>query len=192
MKRMSPAYNARRNRSTRFRNLPAFIVSYHYLPNDIRRTSRSLCLVTGKHLSRKVEPRLLLTENKLTASTGLTGKRVVVCEDEGLTIIQFVSVLAKTGLEVAGIAVTGKEAVDLVLQERPDFVIMDINMPALNGIEAVRRILAEFQTHIIMVTAYSDAAHLEEALSAGAAGYLVKPVSSGELVDALVEVYRAA
>ena len=115
----------------------------------------------------------------------LTGRRVVVADDEGVTVLQLSKMLAKHGMEVVGIARDGQEAVNLVLMERPEIVMMDITMPVLDGLEAARRILAEYKTCIVMLTAYSDDATIEEAFAAGASGFIVKPVDSGYLPQAL-------
>jgi YesN/AraC family two-component response regulator len=100
--------------------------------------------------------------------------------------MQFGAALTSAGLRIVGTAVNGEEAVAIVLQERPDFVLMDINMPVLSGIDAVKAIMAEFRTRIVIITAYNDHEHLDAALSAGAVGYLTKPVTSHDIIDALV------
>ncbi len=117
----------------------------------------------------------------------LRGKHAVVVEDEGVTQMQLRRILSRAGLRVVGSATSGEEAVRIVLREQPDLVLMDITMPgAINGLEATRRILREFSTCVVMVTAYSE--HREEADSIGASGYVVKPVSSDTL---LPEMERA-
>ncbi len=117
----------------------------------------------------------------------LAGKRVVVCEDEGITVLQLARVLTHAGMVVVGCAVDGEEAVEFVLRQRPDVVIMDINMPRMNGIEAMRRIMAVHRPAVIMLTAFADELHLEEALKAGAVGYIVKPVMGDELIGLIEE-----
>ena len=121
----------------------------------------------------------------MPAEIDLTGRRVVVVDDEAIIVLQLSKFLPKHGLEVVGCARDGQEAVNLVLMERPEIVLMDITMPVLDGLEATRRILAEFKTCIVMLTAYSDKAMIEEAFAAGASGYIVKPVDSGSLPEAL-------
>jgi response regulator NasT len=103
--------------------------------------------------------------------------RVLVCEDEGLTALRLRKVLMGLGYEVVGQARDGEEAVYLAERLRPDIILMDVHMPELDGIEAMRRIMRECPTTVVMLTAYSDRDLVQRALSAGASGYLVKPVA---------------
>ncbi len=119
----------------------------------------------------------------------LRGKRVAVVEDEGITQIQLRNILAHAGLTVVGSARTGEEGVELVLRERPELVIMDIKMPgAIDGIEAARRILAQFHTCIVMLTAYRE--RQDEAREIGACGYVVKPVIRTTLIPQLEQALK--
>ncbi len=119
----------------------------------------------------------------------LKGKSAVVVEDEGITQMQLQSILARAGLRVLGRARNGEEGVRVVLQERPDVVLMDINMPGeFDGLEAARRILAEFDTCIVMITAYDD--FRQEAEQSGTCGYILKPVNSAMLMTALEDAWR--
>jgi AmiR/NasT family two-component response regulator len=115
----------------------------------------------------------------------LQGKRVVVCEDEGITVMQLQKVLPKMGMEVVGVATEGRAAVDLVCRVKPDIVLMDITMQGMDGLEATRRIMHEQPTCIVMLTAYSDAENIEKARIYGAAGYMQKPIDSAAIVKAL-------
>jgi response regulator NasT len=121
--------------------------------------------------------------------TGLAGKRVVIVEDEGVTQMQLHRVLKMAGLTVAGFAVTGEQAVEVTLREKPDIVLMDIQMPgAMNGLEAAEAILRTTRTCVVMLTAYSE--HRERAEAIGASGYVLKPVDSYSLVPELVRAWR--
>ena len=113
------------------------------------------------------------------------GLRALICEDEGVTVMQWRKALQKAGFEVVGEAVEGEEGVRLAREAEPDFVIMDLNMPGMGGIEATRRIMAERPTPIIVLTAYSDDKSVDMALEAGACAYLVKPVASEQLIPAV-------
>jgi len=94
-------------------------------------------------------------------------------------------------LEVVGEAGDGEEAVQMASQLKPDVIIMDISMPKLNGIEATKRIKAlQPSVAILILTAYDYEQYIFPLLEAGAAGYLLKDVSSRELISAIETVYR--
>jgi DNA-binding NarL/FixJ family response regulator len=94
-------------------------------------------------------------------------------------------------MEVLAEAGNGREALDLIRQHQPDVVLMDIEMPELNGLEAVRQ-LAKESTKIrpLILSMYADEEHVWRALQAGAAGYLVKGGSLAELELAIRAVAR--
>ena len=76
-------------------------------------------------------------------------------------------------------------------KDRPAVVLMDINLPGMNGVECVRRLKQVApDTLIVMLTVYEDTENIFNALAAGAAGYLLKRTKSAELLEALREVYR--
>ena|ERR1044071_3263705 len=116
-------------------------------------------------------------------SASLAGKTVVICEDEGVTVLHLLKALSAAGMAVVGCAVNGAEAVKVALERRPDVILMDINMPEMDGIEAARRILDVYRPCIVMLTAYAEEKYLDRALSAGVSGYIVKPVYGAELLD---------
>jgi two-component system, response regulator PdtaR len=111
--------------------------------------------------------------------------RVLICEDEGLTVLRLRTSLTKLGYEVVGEAGDGEEAVAAAARLQPDAILMDVRMPRLDGIAATERIMRERPTPIIMITAYSERDLVEAALQAGASGYLVKPVSDEQIEPAL-------
>lgn len=84
----------------------------------------------------------------------------------------------------------GEEAIALYKEHRPDLVLMDIEMPGLDGIAATRRIKAfDEQARILILTTFGKEEYLRNALLAGAQGFLLKAVSSQELVDSIVKVH---
>ena len=94
-------------------------------------------------------------------------------------------------IEIVGEAETGREAVQLAKKLRPAVVVMDVAMPQLNGLEATRQILAALPaTKVIMLSAHADDAYVEQAIAAGAAGYLIKQASSHSLCEAIHEVEK--
>src|SRR5687767_1670491 len=117
----------------------------------------------------------------------LEGKRVVICEDEAVTQMQLRRALGRAGLQVVGIATNGKEAVETTLREKPDIVLMDIRMPVMDGITAARRIMEAFPVCMVMLTAFANDGYQEQANQLGAAGYIVKPITSDVLLPLLQE-----
>ena len=93
-------------------------------------------------------------------------------------------------LTVVGEAENGKEAVEKVAKLRPDVVLMDINMPEVNGIEATRRIKDRYpSTAVLVLSAYDDDPYVFALLEAGAAGYLLKNVRGEQLLSAIRSVH---
>src|SRR5271156_6616938 len=86
---------------------------------------------------------------------------------------------------------TAEAALECLPKDRPEVVLMDINLPGMNGVECVRRLKqARPETQVIMLTAYEDTENIFNALAAGASGYLLKRAPRAELLDALREVCR--
>jgi len=93
-------------------------------------------------------------------------------------------------LKVVGEAENGRQAVEKVAVLRPDVVLMDVDMPVLDGIEATRKIKASRPaTTVLVLSAYDDEQYVFAALDAGAAGYLLKDMRSGQLVEAVRSVH---
>lgn len=113
--------------------------------------------------------------------------RVVIADDHAMVRDGLRGMLASDRmLQVVGEASTGAEAVDLAHRLKPDLILMDIRMPDMDGLAATRRIKEEIpDTSIIMITIYDNPDYLLEAISAGAAGYLLKDVSRFELLQTI-------
>ncbi|WP_084962172.1 response regulator [Thermoactinospora rubra] len=112
---------------------------------------------------------------------------VLVADDQPTVRRAFTAVLsAAPDLTVVGAAADGLEAVRLARQHVPDVALMDIRMPELNGIEAVRRIAgAGLPTRAIMITTFDLDDYVYDALAAGASGFLLKDVTAAELTAAV-------
>jgi two-component system, response regulator PdtaR len=119
----------------------------------------------------------------------LLGKRIIIVEDEGITQMQLRRSLTKAGLQVVATANNGQTAVEVVLRERPDLVLMDIRMPIMDGLEAARRILQEYRVCIVMLTAFATEEYQEKAKELGACGYIHKPIITATLFSELQEAY---
>ncbi|NIR40633.1 MAG: response regulator [Actinobacteria bacterium] len=111
--------------------------------------------------------------------------RVVVAEDEAIIRLDLVETLRAEGYDVVADTGRGDEAVALVAQHGPDVALLDIKMPGLDGIEAARRITAERNTAVVILSAFSQRELIEQATEAGAMTYLVKPYQRGDLVPAI-------
>ncbi|MDA0171893.1 response regulator transcription factor [Solirubrobacter taibaiensis] len=88
-------------------------------------------------------------------------------------------------VELVGTAADGAEAIEKATQLRPDVVVMDLDMPRVDGIEATRKILAQLQTNVLVLTAFSDRARILGALEAGACGYLLKDAASEDVAEGI-------
>ena len=115
----------------------------------------------------------------------IAAHRALVAEDEGMTVMLLRRALTVAGFEVVGAAANGEQAVRLADELKPDFILMDVNMPGINGIEATRRIMAVRPIPIIVLTAYSEESLVDEAIEAGACAYLVKPITSEQIPPAV-------
>jgi DNA-binding NarL/FixJ family response regulator len=99
--------------------------------------------------------------------------------------------MGEDDITILGEAQTGREAVALAAQLHPRIVIMDLAMPRLNGAEATRQILkAAPTTKIIVLSTYGDDEHVQQALAAGAAAYLLKQTAAEDVVTAIREVKK--
>jgi AmiR/NasT family two-component response regulator len=115
----------------------------------------------------------------------VTGRRVVIAEDEALIRMDLREMLEEEGYVVLAEAADGEEAVALVTDHRPDVAILDVKMPRLDGISAAERIAAARIAPVVMLTAFSQRELVERARDAGAMAYLVKPFSKADLVPAI-------
>ncbi len=112
----------------------------------------------------------------------LAGKRALTVEDEGITQMQLTKILKAAGMEHVGLAMNGPQGVEIALKHRPELILMDINMPGeYNGLEAARRILREYNTCIVILTAYTDC--VDQAKALGVHGYVIKPLDRSTLLD---------
>ncbi|MDH4140249.1 MAG: response regulator [Coriobacteriia bacterium] len=111
--------------------------------------------------------------------------RVLIAEDEAIIRMDLREMLTEEGHEVVAEARDGAEAIDLAREHVPDVVFMDIEMPGTNGLEAARVIGEEGIAPVVIVTAFSQAAYVEEASQAGAMAYLVKPFAKHDIIPAM-------
>jgi DNA-binding NarL/FixJ family response regulator len=113
--------------------------------------------------------------------------RVLLADDHAVVRAGLEDLLRTTdGIEVVGIAADGDEAVRVAAERKPDVVLMDLEMPGLDGIQATRRLLGETtEAAVVILTSFSDRERILQALDAGAVGYLLKDAEPHELVAAI-------
>ncbi|GAA1382960.1 response regulator transcription factor [Kitasatospora putterlickiae] len=117
--------------------------------------------------------------------------RVVVAEDQGAVRAALVMILrAEPDLEVVGQAADGEEAVRLALELRPDVVLMDVQMPRLDGVSATRQVVAAGAAQVLVLTTFDLDEYVYGALRAGAAGFLLKDLEADALVEGIRTVAR--
>ena len=111
--------------------------------------------------------------------------RVLIADDEAIHNLALTTQLETLGHEVVGTATNGRQAVELARAEHPDLVFLDIRMPVMTGPEAAEQIAAEEPVPMIILSAYSDARTVEQAVRAPIFHYLVKPVDPDDLAPAI-------
>lgn len=98
---------------------------------------------------------------------------------------------AEPDLELVGEAEDGDQALQMVARLRPDLVLMDVSMPGLSGIDALRQVKEIMpETHVLILTIHEDESLMRRAFHAGASGYVVKRAAEAELIHAIRAVWR--
>jgi CheY-like chemotaxis protein len=112
-------------------------------------------------------------------------KRILVVEDNERNMYLITFILEKMG-HAALRAVTGEEGVEMAVRERPDLILMDIQLPGIDGLEATKRIRASAAAReipIVAVTSFAMAGDRERLLAAGCNGYIEKPIDPETIMD---------
>ena len=119
-------------------------------------------------------------------------KRIVVVEDNETNMYLINFILEKNGHEVIQ-AGTGEEGIELVAKEKPDLVIMDIDLPGIDGLETTRRIRkseSDGKISIVALTSYAMTGDREKALDAGCTGYIEKPINPETFMSQIEEYLK--
>jgi DNA-binding NarL/FixJ family response regulator len=117
--------------------------------------------------------------------------RVVVADDHSLFRDGLVSLLEAAGYEIVGQVGDGQAAVDMVLETRPDIVLLDLAMPVLDGHEALKQIHATApEVKIVVLTVSDEGTDLRRAIQAGAQGYLLKSLDADQFLELLAGLQK--
>lgn len=112
--------------------------------------------------------------------------RVLLVDDQPLLLSGFSLILStEPDIEVVGQATDGRQAIDAVARHRPDVVLMDVQMPVLDGIEATRVVVRDSEAKVVILTTFDRDDYLFDALQAGASGFLLKNAAANDLVEAI-------
>ncbi|MBD5452134.1 MAG: response regulator [Lachnospiraceae bacterium] len=116
-------------------------------------------------------------------------KNILIVDDAAFMRMMIKDILTKNGYNVAGEAENGKQAVDKYNEIKPDLVLMDITMPEMDGIQALKAIKgADPNATIIMCSAMGQQAMVIEAIQSGAKDFIVKPFQADRVLEALKKV----
>jgi two-component system chemotaxis response regulator CheY len=115
---------------------------------------------------------------------------ILVVDDSLIIRKTLTTELEKMGHTVVAKAKSGKEAIELYAQHMPDLVTMDITMPIMNGIDALKEIKKSYaDVNIIMVTSHGEEKLVMDAITSGAKGYVLKPINEEKLTNIISKIF---
>ena len=116
-------------------------------------------------------------------------KNILICDDAAFMRMMIKDILTKNGYNVAGEAENGAKAVEKYAELKPDLVLMDITMPEMDGIEALKKIKAsDPSASVIMCSAMGQQAMVIESIQSGAKDFIVKPFQQDRVLEAVRKV----
>ena len=116
-------------------------------------------------------------------------KNILICDDAAFMRMMIKDILTKNGYNVAGEAENGMKAVEKFKEVNPDLVLMDITMPEMNGIEALKEIMRiDAGAEIVMCSAMGQQAMVDESAQFGAKGFIAKPFHPEDVIKAVQKV----
>ena len=116
-------------------------------------------------------------------------KNILICDDAAFMRMMIKDILSKNGYNVAGEAENGAKAVEKYAELKPDLVLMDITMPEMDGIQALKKIKeTDPSALVIMCSAMGQQAMVIESIQAGAKDFIVKPFQADRVIEAVKKV----
>lgn len=116
-------------------------------------------------------------------------KNILICDDAAFMRMMIKDILTKNGYNIAGEAENGVKAVEKYSETKPDLVLMDITMPEMDGIQALKKIKeADANACVIMCSAMGQQAMVIESIQAGAKDFIVKPFQADRVLEAVKKV----
>ena len=113
-------------------------------------------------------------------------KNILICDDAAFMRMMIKDILTKNGYNVAGEAENGLKAVEKYSETKPDLVLMDITMPEMDGIQALKKIKeTDASAHVIMCSAMGQQAMVIESIQSGARDFIVKPFNQDRVLEAV-------
>lgn len=117
---------------------------------------------------------------------------VLIVDDTPIMRSMLKQLLNNGGFSVVGDASNGHQALEMVRQHKPNVVCLDIEMPGMNGLEVLKEIkTAHEDIAVVMVTGDSQAASVQQAISGGASGYILKPFNGNKVMEAVLKASKA-
>ena len=116
-------------------------------------------------------------------------KKILICDDAAFMRMMLKDILTRNSCTVVGEAGTGTDALKLYQQLQPDLVFMDITMPEMDGIQALKKIKkVDSNANVIMISALGQQEKVKEAIRSGAKGFIVKPFQPEQVVNVIKQV----
>ena len=129
---------------------------------------------------------MLIKEFYIKKGTEIMGKSILICDDAAFMRMMLKDILVKEGYSVVGEAVNGADGVDKYNSLKPDLVTMDITMPEMDGIAALKAIKqCDASAKVIMCSAMGQQAMVVESIQAGARDFIVKPFQKDRVIEAV-------